>query len=389
MLNRSTAEITMAISFIVGDDPSEVNSGSTPLQVKVTITETDANNDGFTDLTVNLEVVQGDVADLRGFFFNVSNDALLSQLAVTGADIVDAPVFDTDGDGVPEISSASPPQPEAVISPYAFEAGLELGTPGTAGDDIGSTTFVISAPNVNLSNALLVDQQVGIRATSVGDDREGSSKLIGTVPPADPETGSIAGVKYEDANDNDQIDGQDATVSGWEISLYLDSDGDGDADANELVATTSTNANGAYAFTGLAAGDYIVVEGERDGWTSVLDDELDVTLTAGEAETGVNFLNDRAAEPPPCDDGDFTWSLDVNYDFESQVASAFEVAAAYDSALNVDAGVDVALELDGNLATFYVDVQAVGEDGASEVNLAVVTTDSYSSIVANGYSALT
>lgn len=377
----------MAISFVVGDDPSEVNSGSTPLQVKVTITETDANSDGFTDLKVDLEVVQGDVADLRGFFFNVANDALLSQLNVTGDDITDAPVFDTDGDGVPEISSASPPQPEAVITPYAFEAGLELGTPGMAADDIAATSFVISAPNTNLTTALLEGQQIGVRATSVGEDREGSSKLIGEVPPQEEAKGRIEGVKYEDSNDNDAIDGQDATVSGWEVSLYLDENGDGDADADELVATTTTNANGAYAFADLAAGDYIVVEGTRDGWTNVLDDSVAVDLAAGETEDEIHFLNDRVEEPP-CEDGDFDWSLDVGYDFDSQVASSFDIEATYAAAMNVDAAVDIDVAVVGNLVSFFMDVQAVGADGATQTSVAVVTTEDYASFVAGGYSAV-
>jgi hypothetical protein len=377
----------MAISFVVGDDPSEVNSGSTPLQVKVTITETDANSDGFTDLKVDLEVVQGNVADLRGFFFNVANDALLSQLNVTGDDITDAPVFDTDGDGVPEISSASPPQPEAVITPYAFEAGLELGTPGMADDDIAATSFVISAPNTNLTTALLEGQQIGVRATSVGEDREGSSKLIGEVPPQEEAKGRIEGVKYEDSNDNDAIDGQDATVSGWEVSLYLDENGDGDADADELVATTTTNANGAYAFADLAAGDYIVVEGTRDGWTNVLDDSVAVDLAAGETEDEIHFLNDRVEEPP-CQDGDFDWSLDVGYDFDSQVASSFDIEATYAAAMNVDAAVDIDVAVVGNLVSFFMDVQAVGADGATQTSVAVVTTEDYASFVAGGYSAV-
>lgn len=377
----------MAISFVVGDDPSEVNSGSTPLQVKVTITETDANSDGFTDLKVDLEVVQGNVADLRGFFFNVANDALLSQLNVTGDDITDAPVFDTDGDGVPEISSASPPQPEAVITPYAFEAGLELGTPGMAADDIAATSFVISAPNTNLTTALLEGQQIGVRATSVGEDREGSSKLIGEVPPQEEAKGRIEGAKYEDSNDNDAIDGQDATVSGWEVSLYLDENGDGDADADELVATTTTNANGAYAFADLAAGDYIVVEGTRDGWTNVLDDSVAVDLAAGETEDEIHFLNDRVEEPP-CEDGDFDWSLDVGYDFDSQVASSFDIEATYAAAMNVDAAVDIDVAVVGNLVSFFMDVQAVGADGATQTSVAVVTTEDYASFVAGGYSAV-
>ena len=100
--------------FIVGDDAGEVATG-TPLQVQVTITEVDADVDGDMDLQVTLDVVSGFQADLRGFFFDVLDDNQLDNLTVTGDDFNGAE-FDTDGDGVGEISDAAPPNPEAEIS---------------------------------------------------------------------------------------------------------------------------------------------------------------------------------------------------------------------------------------------------------------------------------
>ena len=169
-------------TFIIGDGASE-NIGSDPLQVQVTITDGDFNDDGVSDLQVNLEVVSGFAADLRGFFFNVADNSLLSKLTVTGDDIT-ATAFDTDNDGVPEIDSVG--GGGNVITPGGpFEAGVEIGDSGIGmGDDFPSTTFVISTTDdTPLSLLETVGEDIGIRATSVGENREGSSKLTGEVPP--------------------------------------------------------------------------------------------------------------------------------------------------------------------------------------------------------------
>lgn len=85
---------------------------------------------------------------------------------------------------------------------------------------------------------------------------------------------------------------------------------------------------------------------------------------------------------------DFNWDLDVDYDFTSSVEVDFDTDIDTTSDLDVDANVDVCVDIDGNLATFNIDVQAVGDDGATEVNLSVVVTDEYSSISVNGYAAV-
>ncbi|WP_230532359.1 hypothetical protein [Microvirga roseola] len=92
--------------------------------------------------------------------------------------------------------------------------------------------------------------------------------------------------------------------------------------------------------------------------------------------------------PPYGGNDDFNWDLDVTYDFESYVDVDFDTEVTYDSELDVEADICVDVDIDGNLAAFNIDVQAVGDDGATEVNLAVVTTDEYSSIAVTGYSAV-
>ena len=220
-------------TFVVGDDLGE-SVGSDPLQVGVTITEIDTNNDNVLDsLQVDLNVVSGFTADLRGFFFDVADDNLLNTLAVTGSD-VNGYVLDTNNDGTPDISSAAPPPPEAQIEPLAFEAGIELGTPGASNDDIGSTTFVISSTAGNLTLADLIGESIGIRAQSVGENREGSSKLTGEVPPPDDDGGGGGGgggepnVSFE----------KDIDVSvDYELTSDVDIDLDKDVNVNVSISS--------------------------------------------------------------------------------------------------------------------------------------------------------
>jgi len=85
---------------------------------------------------------------------------------------------------------------------------------------------------------------------------------------------------------------------------------------------------------------------------------------------------------------DFNWDLDVNYDFSVEVSLDFDTNVEYSSDFDVDPSIEVCVDIDGNFAGFNIDVQAVGDDSAVEVNLAVVTTDDYSSIALSGYSAV-
>jgi hypothetical protein len=88
-------------------------------------------------------------------------------------------------------------------------------------------------------------------------------------------------------------------------------------------------------------------------------------------------------------DSDFEWNLDVEYNFNLDVTVEFDTTVDYESNYNVDPEVNVCVDIDGNWAGFQVDVQAIGEDTATEVNLAVITLeDEYSSITLTGYSAV-
>ncbi len=148
-----------------------------PIDVQVTLDDV-AGGAGNVQFTV--EVVNAPpTGDLRGFWFDIDDDALVSGLSVSGADITSS-TFNANsvnnlGGGV-NLNGAGTPAP--------LDAGLVIGTNGTNADDIQSTMFVISHSTDSLSLANFLGQEVGVRVQSVGDrsGRGGSSKLKGTVP---------------------------------------------------------------------------------------------------------------------------------------------------------------------------------------------------------------
>lgn len=121
----------------------------------------------------------GDVADLRGIFFDVANESLLTgfSVALTGG------VTDTqfNANSVSNLGNGANMNGAGV-----FDAGVEIGTSGLGGDEFQSVTFVLAHTSANLSLNDFMGQAFGIRATSVGpvgSNRGGSVKLTGTSIP--------------------------------------------------------------------------------------------------------------------------------------------------------------------------------------------------------------
>jgi hypothetical protein len=74
-----------------------------------------------------------------------------------------------------------------------------------------------------------------------------------------PLPGQISGVKWSDLNGNGTRQSSEPGLSNWAIHLFSTSDA-------TFHQQASTDANGAYSFTGLAPGSYLVCEGPRSGW---------------------------------------------------------------------------------------------------------------------------
>ncbi|RWL42122.1 MAG: hypothetical protein EOR60_26630, partial [Mesorhizobium sp.] len=104
--------------------------------------------------------------------------------------------------------------------------------------------------------------------------------------------GSISGHKYVDADGSLATTGDETGVNNWTITLYNDANHNNVADAGEQVAQTTTDGTGAYQFTGLAPGDYIIKEEDKAGWTHLSPVQINQnSLTGGQDLTNQDFVN--------------------------------------------------------------------------------------------------
>ncbi|NET78520.1 PEP-CTERM sorting domain-containing protein [Okeania sp. SIO1F9] len=155
------------------------NFGSDPVKLKVTL-EDIGNDIKFTvDVLQEMANGTGNIADLRGLFFDIADDTLLPGFSVTGADVTNQ-IFDANnvidlGQGV-NLNGAGNQN---------FDAGVRFGTPGIGSDDIRSTMFTLSHTSEDLSLELFEEEFFGARLTSTGPEgsgRNGSSKIKGESP---------------------------------------------------------------------------------------------------------------------------------------------------------------------------------------------------------------
>jgi len=107
---------------------------------------------------------------------------------------------------------------------------------------------------------------------------------------------SIKGLVLEDKAPTG-FGAEDTPLAGVTVSLYSDPNGDGDPSDGVVLAVTTTAANGSYEFLNLALGNYVVVESDPIGYSSVTDidgvndNRIKVTVTTLTAITGRNFLD--------------------------------------------------------------------------------------------------
>ena len=93
----------------------------------------------------------------------------------------------------------------------------------------------------------------------------------------------IDGTLWNDADGDAQHDAAEPALAGW--TVYLDLNDNAQLDVGENA--TTTDANGAYRFTGLAPGTYVVRQVLQQGWEQTAPDSgaYTVTLTAGQTWT--------------------------------------------------------------------------------------------------------
>ncbi|HVI30714.1 VCBS domain-containing protein [Phenylobacterium sp.] len=194
----------------------QLGGGSAPV-VTVKITEVAAGEFRF-------EVGQsgGVIGDLRGLFFDVARESLVSgagvQASVSGlvaktqagaviGSVTTAPVADGD-DSVTGVGGGDNNMNGALAfggvgqEARGYDVGVEFGSSGVGKDDVGAASFTLKLPGMTLAD--LAGQDFGVRMTSVGPlggDRGGSVKLTGS-----------AFVAVEDASEAIQGGAQEDTV---------------------------------------------------------------------------------------------------------------------------------------------------------------------------------
>jgi len=170
---------------------------------------------------------------------------------------------------------------------------------------------------------------------------------------------NLSGTVFHEGPANDgAFSADDIPLPGVTIQLYSDVNEDQQLDINDLlISTVVTDLTGAYAFTGLPAGLYLIFESDPPGATSVLDAQghpTDNTIAITLAGTDVDELN----------------FLDTGVTFSTLSGRVLDdtdengVADPYDRPLP---GVTVSL---------YVDLYSDGERTVDDVFLATAVTDS-------------
>ncbi|MGJ3249576.1 MAG: hypothetical protein ACFE0J_00385 [Elainellaceae cyanobacterium] len=144
-------------------------------KAKITLTEVDEGVKFAVDV-----VPSPNIGDLRGVFFNVADDSLLSGLSITGSNLG---ALQFNANNVINLGGG------ATLSGYSggnFDAGVEIGKSGIGkGDDFQSAMFTVSHSSAVLTLEQFANQYFGVRITSVGlsgTARSGSSKLAGQAP---------------------------------------------------------------------------------------------------------------------------------------------------------------------------------------------------------------
>ncbi|HEX4797024.1 MAG TPA: SdrD B-like domain-containing protein [Humisphaera sp.] len=176
----------------------------------------------------------------------------------------------------------------AIINP-----GVRSFTVSVSGN--GSTSLNMGSGAVDLIVAAGCNATVNFGASNADLTIDGAGNTLLVLGTGNPNivfanahtggTGSIAGVVFNDADDNGHRGAGELGLAGRK--LFIDLNHNGRLDTNE--PTTVAAADGSYHFTGLAAGNYLVRETMVAGWRPTTAASLHISLSNGQAATGKNF----------------------------------------------------------------------------------------------------
>ncbi len=278
---------------VVETDPSGFTSdadtaGANDNQIPLTLVNADSTGNDFLDDGGSLNAIGGIV------YNDTADDDTLNGTGETPIVGVTVTLFaDVDGDG-----EHTPGTDVAIASTVTGADGSYLFQDLPDGDYVVVETDPATAVSDDDADGSGANDTNTVAVALAGADDLDNHFLDDLL------TGSIAGSSLEDTASDDTLNGTgEAPIAGVTMSLLTDPNGDGDPSDGTVLATTVTDTNGAYLFSNVAPGDYVVVETQPSGFptsdddTSTLiadgtDDWVDVSLAAGEDATGNDFLND-------------------------------------------------------------------------------------------------
>ncbi|MCI5167527.1 MAG: VPLPA-CTERM sorting domain-containing protein [Candidatus Electrothrix sp. GM3_4] len=141
--------------------------------------------DGTEQVTFNLGLADGTIADMRGFFFDINGSPDIEGITVNSLtdnnnDFTTADVIK----GWPTVSGSAGMQGAG-----SFEYGIEFGYGGIGGGkgDIRALSFTVSSDDI----LDIGESNLGMRLMSFGDGRNDSRKMIGGYDGTPPPPASV------------------------------------------------------------------------------------------------------------------------------------------------------------------------------------------------------
>ena len=275
-----------AISDLDTDNPTPPGTASDN-RIRVDLKGTDIPNNNFLDDGLTLASISGFVYDDGGFGV-AGNDAF-------GGTPADVPVMqvpirlylDLNGNGLAEAAELMETTVTGASGAYSF-TNLPAGSYLVVEMDNAATDVTDADGTANTADKIAV--------TLAGSNITDRNFLDDGTP-----VYTVSGTVYND-KDNSGTFGGDTPISGVTVQLVADTNNDGTVDAGDsVVATHTTGGVGTYSFTNIPNGNYLLVETDPDGYTSVTDKDgigngaslIDVTVSSAN-NTGNDFLDHTA-----------------------------------------------------------------------------------------------
>ena len=160
----------------------------------------------------------------------------------------------------------------------------QVGSSATLGTTTAFVGHILALTSITVQHGATVDGSVLARNGAVTlDDNVISIANCITVSG----TGSISGLKYNDANSSQTQDMGELGLPG--LTVFLDTNGNGILDLNLGEVSTTTDVNGNYTFANLLPGTYLVREALQPGVTVTTQNPITITLNTGQNVMNVNF----------------------------------------------------------------------------------------------------